>query len=310
MAKKHAIDNKPDAPLFESNGKHELIATDITQTFLDGDAETWALDKFSLTISGDEVVGIIGPSGCGKSTFLRMLAGLDEPLTGTITFDDKPVTGPDKLRAMVFQNANLFEWLTVEENIAFGLKATKQYDEKSYKIPRLIKMMGLQGFEDSYPPQISGGMASRCGLARTFVMNPQLICFDEPLSALDAFTRAALQDEIIKMQQLAHMSMVLVTHDIEEAVYLCDRVVVMSARPGKKVGELKIDLPHPRNRVSPEFVQLRSDLLDLLHQGGPLSDVEEQAFDKLDNDFDEHPNGEHHNGRHPNDKYGSDISPQ
>ena len=275
MAKKHAIDDKPDAPLFESTGAHELVARDVTQTFLDGDAEVWALDRFSLSVKGAEIVGIIGPSGCGKSTFLRMLAGLDTPLSGTITFDGKPIEGPDRTRAMVFQNANLFEWLTVEENIAFGLKAVKEYDEKSYKIPRLVKMMGLEGFEDSYPPQISGGMASRCGLARTFVMNPGLICFDEPLSALDAFTRSALQDEIVKMQQLAHMSMVIVTHDIEEAVYLCDRVVVMSARPGRFVGELAIDLPHPRNRVSPEFVEKRSQLLDLLHHGGPLTEFEE-----------------------------------
>ncbi len=288
MARKHAIDDKPDAPLFESTGAHELVATDITQTFLDGDAEVWALDRFSLSVKGAEIVGIIGPSGCGKSTFLRMLAGLDAPLSGTITFDGKLIEGPDRARAMVFQNANLFEWLTVEENIAFGLKAVKEYDEKSYKIPRLVKMMGLEGFEDSYPPQISGGMASRCGLARTFVMNPGLICFDEPLSALDAFTRSALQDEIVKMQQLAHMSMVIVTHDIEEAVYLCDRVVVMSARPGKFVGELSIDLPHPRNRVSPEFVEKRSQLLDLLHHGGPLTEFEERQAARAGDAHDTH----------------------
>ncbi len=277
MAKKHAIDDKPDAPLFEAGASHTLEARDITQTFLDGETETWALDRFSLTVKGDEIVGIIGPSGCGKSTFLRMVAGLDSPLFGTITFDGQEVKGPDRARAMVFQNANLFEWLTVEENIAFGLKATKQYEEKSYKIPRLIRMMGLEGFEDSYPPQISGGMASRCGLARAFIMNPSLMCFDEPLSALDAFTRAALQDEIVKMHELAHMAMLIVTHDIEEAVYLCDRVVVMSARPGRLVGELSIDLPHPRNRVAPEFVELRSRLLDLLHHGGPLTEGEDRA---------------------------------
>ncbi len=264
MAKKHAIDDKPDAPLFEAGASHTLEARDITQTFLDGETETWALDRFSLTVKG-------------KSTFLRMVAGLDSPLFGTITFDGQEVKGPDRARAMVFQNANLFEWLTVEENIAFGLKATKQYEEKSYKIPRLIRMMGLEGFEDSYPPQISGGMASRCGLARAFIMNPSLMCFDEPLSALDAFTRAALQDEIVKMHELAHMAMLIVTHDIEEAVYLCDRVVVMSARPGRLVGELSIDLPHPRNRVAPEFVELRSRLLDLLHHGGPLTEGESRA---------------------------------
>ncbi len=269
MSKKLAVDDRPEAPLFEPTGTHVLKAEHVTQTFLDDSGnETWAIDDFSLTVSGPEVVGIIGPSGCGKSSFLRLVVGLDQPLAGTITFDGEPVNGPDVRRAMVFQNANLFEWLTVEENIAFGLKANHQYAEMSYKIPRLIKMMQLEGFENAYVPQISGGMASRCALARTFVLNPALVCFDEPLSALDAFTRAALQDQILMMQQQAHTSMVLVTHDIEEAVYLCDRVVVMSPRPGRKIGELAIDLPHPRDRVSEEFVEYRRQLLDLLHQGG------------------------------------------
>lgn len=260
-----SIDPCPDLPLYASSGTHELVAKHVTQTFLDeGGTEVWALDDFSLTVSGAEIVGLIGPSGCGKSTFLRLVVGLDEPLSGTLSFDGEPITGPDAQRSMVFQNANLFEWLTVQENIAFGLRATHTYEESKYKIPRLIDLMGLGGFEQAYPPQISGGMASRCALARAFVQNPALICFDEPLSALDAFTRAALQDEILAMQSIAHTSMILVTHDIEEAVYLCDRVVVMSARPGRKKGELAISLPHPRDRVSPEFVEARKQLLAML----------------------------------------------
>ncbi len=193
------------------------------------------------------------------------MVGLDEPLSGSIEFDGKPVTSPDQHRALVFQNANLFEWLTVEGNIAFGLRATHEYEEKKYKIPRLIEMMGLQGFEESYPPQISGGMASRCALARAFILNPGLICLDEPLSALDAFTRSALQDEILLMNTKMETSIILVTHDIEEAVYLCDRVIVMSARPGRTVGEIAVDLEHPRDRVSPEFVAIRKQLLEMLN---------------------------------------------
>lgn len=266
MARKHVIDPRPDLPLFERGDSHTLVARDIVQTFLDdGNNEVRAIEGFSLEVAGDEIVGIIGPSGCGKSTFLRLVVGLDEPLAGTLEFDGEPITGPDAQRSMVFQNANLFEWLTVEDNIGFGLKATGCYKEKCYKIPRLIEMMGLQGFEQSYPSQISGGMASRCGLARAFVMNPGLICFDEPLSALDAFTRASLQDEIIKMQQAAHTSIILVTHDIEEAVYLCDRVIVMTERPGTNKGELLIDLPHPRDRVSDAFVEKRRRLLEMLN---------------------------------------------
>lgn len=263
--KNHPIDDRPEEPLFTSSGTHRFVAEHVTQTFLEkGGSEVWALDDFSLAVEGAEIVGIIGPSGCGKSTFLRLAVGLDEPLIGTIRFDGCAVNRPGAQRALVFQNANLFEWLTIEENIAFGLRANHVYDAWKYKIPRLIDMMGLSGFEHAYPPQISGGMASRCALARVFVLNPDLICFDEPLSALDAFTRAMLQDEILSMQSEAHTSMILVTHDIEEAVYLCDRVVVMSARPGRTIGELPIDLPHPRDRVSPEFVDKRKQLLAML----------------------------------------------
>jgi ABC-type nitrate/sulfonate/bicarbonate transport system ATPase subunit len=251
--------------LFTDTGIHELIAKNVTQTFLDeSGSEVWALDDFSLKVRGPEIVGLIGPSGCGKSTLLRLVVGLDSPLSGELSFDGEVISGTDYHRNMVFQNANLFEWLTVEANIAFALKCLHIYEEKKYKIPMLIEMMGLNGFEDSYPAQISGGMASRCALARTFVQNPALICFDEPLSALDAFTRAALQDEIIKMQKIAQTSMIIVTHDIEEAVYLCDRVVVMTPRPGKLKGEIVIDLPHPRNRISPEFMECRKELLKLL----------------------------------------------
>lgn len=266
-ASKAANASYEDKPLFESTGVHSLVARNLDQTFLDETgAEVWALDSFSFEITGSEIVGIIGPSGCGKSSFLRMVVGLDKPLSGELSFDEQPIEGPASERALVFQNANLFDWLTVEENIAFGLRACHQYKQQSYKIPRLVEMMGLEGFEQSYPSQISGGMASRCALARAFVQNPSLICLDEPLSALDAFTRAALQDEILAMQQVAHTSMIIVTHDIEEAVYLCDRVVVMSARPGRTIGELNIALKHPRNRVSSEFVEIRKQLLDLLNQ--------------------------------------------
>lgn len=272
MGRGKRIDPRPELPLFASSGKHELVAEHVTQTFLDENgSEVWALDDFSLTVSGSEIVGIIGPSGCGKSTFLRLVVGLDEPLSGALLFDGETINGPSVARSMVFQNANLFEWLTVEENIAFGLHATHTYDKGKYKIPRLIEMMGLGGFERAYPPQISGGMASRCALARSFVLNPSLICFDEPLSALDAFTRAALQDEILAMQAIAHTSLILVTHDIEEAVYLCDRVVVMTPRPGRTKGELTIDLPHPRDRVSPEFVNRRRQLLAMLDDSESVS---------------------------------------
>lgn len=261
-----------DRPLYGSTGTHRLSLAHISQVFrTEGGNGTWALDDVSLTLEGNEIVGIIGPSGCGKSTLLRIAAGLDRPCEGSATFDGKPITGPDYHRSLVFQNPNLFEWLTVSENIAFGLKARHSYEGECFKIPRLIEIMGLQGFEDAYPSQISGGMASRCALARSFIQNPQLILLDEPLSALDAFTRAAIQDEILSMQQSARTSIALVTHDIEEAVYLCDRIIVMSKRPGRIIGEVFVNLAHPRNRISPEFVEMRGTIMHML-ENAPAQD--------------------------------------
>lgn len=243
---------------------HSLDAKDIVRIYTDDEhRDVLALDHFSLHMEGAEVVGIVGPSGCGKSTFLRLVAGLDLPQEGTLVYDGEPISGPHYDRGLVFQNAALYDWLTVHDNIAFGLKARHVYKQNAHKVDEYIKMMGLEGFEKSYPYQISGGMASRTALARTFVQNPGLVLLDEPLSALDAFTRMAIQDEIVRMHLQTDAMFMLVTHDIEEAVYLCDRVVVMSPRPGRMVGEVAIDLPHPRDRMSEEFVAKRREILGL-----------------------------------------------
>lgn len=243
---------------------HTLEAKDIVRIYTDdANRDVLALDHFSLHMEGAEVVGIVGPSGCGKSTFLRLVAGLDMPQEGTLVYDGEPIRGPHYDRGLVFQNAALYDWLTVHDNIAFGLKARHVYKQNKHKVDEYIKMMGLEGFEKSYPYQISGGMASRTALARTFVQNPGLVLLDEPLSALDAFTRMAIQDEIVRMHLHSDAMFMLVTHDIEEAVYLCDRVVVMSGRPGRAVGEVAIDLAHPRDRMSDEFVAKRREILSL-----------------------------------------------
>jgi sulfonate transport system ATP-binding protein len=245
--------------------RHRLEATDITRIFTDqAGADLLVLDKFGLTIEGNEIVGIVGPSGCGKSTFLRLVAGLDAAQGGTLLYDGKPIEGPHYDRGLVFQSAALFDWLTVYGNIAFGLKARKVFKGNEHKIDEYIKMMGLEGFEKSYPYQISGGMASRTALARTFIQNPGLVLLDEPLSALDAFTRMSIQDEVIKMHRRTGAIYLLVTHDIEEAVYLCDRVIVMSARPGRLLADIPVDLKHPRDRVSAEFVAKRREVLERL----------------------------------------------
>lgn len=248
-----------------------LIAKNIDRTYTGADGTiVKALDGFSLEMTGAEVVGIVGPSGCGKSTFLRLVAGLDHAQAGTLTFDGNPITGPDYNRGLVFQSPTLFEWLNVRDNIAFGLRARGVYRKDKAaaqaKINHYIKLMGLEGFEKSYPHQISGGMASRCALARTFIQEPELILLDEPLSALDAFTRMKIQDEIVRMHQQTDAMFLLVTHDIEEAVYLCDRIIVMSPRPGRVIAELNIDLPHPRDRVSHEFIEIRRRVLEAFNQ--------------------------------------------
>lgn len=242
-----------------------LIAQDLTRTFTDaGEQTVAALEGFSLTVKGTETVGIVGPSGCGKSTFLRLVAGLDQPQSGTLTYNGEAITKPSPHRGLVFQNAALFEWLTVYENIAFGLRARKVYKEQKHRIQPLIDQMGLTGFEHYYPHQISGGMASRTALARSFIQDPGVVLLDEPLSALDAFTRATIQDQIIAEQQQSPAIILLVTHDIEEAVYLSDRVVVMSPRPGRIVGEVAISLDHPRDRTSDAFITLRKQVMRLL----------------------------------------------
>ena len=243
---------------------HHLEVHDVVQIF-EGPAgqEVRALDGVSLAINKPEIVGIIGPSGCGKSTLLRCLAGLDTPYSGTLLYDGNPIEGPHYDRGLVFQDAALYDWLTVYENIAFGLKARHVFKGNEQRVTDYIKLMGLEGFEDSYPYQISGGMASRTALARTFIQDPGLVLLDEPLSALDAFTRALIQDQIVAMHLRTDALFVLVTHDIEEAVYLCDRILVMSPRPARIVAEIPVDLAHPRDRVGSAFVEKRREVLQV-----------------------------------------------
>lgn len=242
-----------------------LAAKDVLRVFDDADkGELVALRDFNLQAKHGEIVALIGPSGCGKSTFLRLVAGLDKAQGGTVEYGGEPITGPSHDRGFVFQETNLYPWLTVEKNIAFGLKARGIYREQKGRVQEMIDLMGLTGFEKSYPHQISGGMAARVAIAQTFVQDPGIILLDEPLSALDAFTRATIQDEILKMRNRFQPIILMVTHDIEEAVYMADRVVVLSPRPGTNAGEVVIDMPHPRDRISSEFIEYRHRIMDML----------------------------------------------
>lgn len=232
------------------------------------------LNGFSLDVRPGSFVSLIGPSGCGKSTLLRIIGGLEKQYDGTVFLDGERVTRAGSDRGFAFQGSNLFPWLTVEGNVAFGLKARKIYREKKQDVMDIIRLVGLSGFEDSYPHQISGGMQQRASLARALVGHPKVLLLDEPLGALDAFTRMNLQDEILRIKNENDMTMLMVTHDVDEAIYMSDRVVVMSARPSRVEAVIDIDLPRPRVRVQDTFSIYRNRILDILNLGGKLHDVE------------------------------------
>lgn len=224
-----------------------------------------ALRDINLNIRAGEFISFIGPSGCGKTTLMRLIAGLDKPQSGELFLDNEKIENTNFERGYVFQQANLFPWETIENNIAAGLKARKIYKEHKNEVKEYIKLTGLEGFENSYPHQVSGGMAQRASLARALINNPKVLLLDEPLGALDAFTRMDLQDKLIELWQQRKTTMVLVTHDVDEAIYLSNRVVIMTPRPGKIEGIVKIELERPRNRTAHKFVELRKEILEKLH---------------------------------------------
>lgn len=233
-----------------------------------------ALNGFDLRIKPGSFVSLIGPSGCGKSTLLRIIGGLDTATSGKIFLDGQEIKKPGSDRGFAFQGSNLFPWLTVEKNIAFGLKARHIYKEKKQDVEEYINLVGLKGFEKSYPHQLSGGMQQRASLARALVGHPSVLLLDEPLGALDAFTRINLQDEILRIWQEYNTTMIMVTHDVDEAIYMSDQVVVMSARPSKVEAVIDIDLPRPRARAQDTFQEYRTHILKVLDLGGKIEEVE------------------------------------
>lgn len=247
----------------------------IKKSFVQVDGETVnALNGVNLTINPGEFICLIGPSGCGKSTLLRLLAGLDQATEGNVYLDGERVTKPSYDRGLVFQNHTLFPWLNIYDNIAFGLRARKIFKEKKETVSEFMELVGLKGFEKSYPHQLSGGMCQRAALARALIGHPKVLLLDEPLGALDAFTRMNMQDELLRIQNEKNMTMVMVTHDVDEAVYLSDKIVVMSARPAKVEKVVKVELSKPRDRNNPEFIRLRSEILKTLHYAGNEKDME------------------------------------
>lgn len=220
------------------------------------------LDNIHLDIAPGEFISIVGASGCGKSTLLRLILGLDEAFDGRILLDGKPIKGTGLERGIVFQDHRLFPWLNVEQNVAVGLKNSPlSAVQKRDTVREHIELVGLQDFIESYPHQISGGMAQRVAIARGLVNRPSVLLLDEPLGALDALTRARLQGELQNIWAKEKITMILVTHDVDEAVFLGDRVVVMQPNPGRIRRIVDVDLPRPRNRSDSRFIALRDDVL-------------------------------------------------
>jgi ABC-type nitrate/sulfonate/bicarbonate transport system ATPase subunit len=232
------------------------------------------LNNINLEFNPGEFISLIGPSGCGKSTLLRIIAGLLQSDSGKLYLDGEEILAPGYERGLVFQDPTLFPWKTIYENIAFGLRARKVYKEEKHNIPAFFKLVGLEGFEKSYPHHLSGGMAQRASLARALVNNPKVLLLDEPLGALDAFTRMNMQDEILKIWDERRMTTVMVTHDVDEAIYMATHIVVMSARPAKIEKIIKVEIGRPRRRDDPDFLKLRAKILQILHYAGSREELQ------------------------------------
>jgi ABC-type nitrate/sulfonate/bicarbonate transport system ATPase subunit/flavin-dependent dehydrogenase len=270
----HAKSAKPAGPARPADEASSLLVRDVRKFFWAPDGSSLlALDGVSLSVAAGEMVSLLGPSGCGKSTLLRLIAGLDRPTSGELRVGDDPIAGPSAERGLMFQNANLFPWLTIRKNIQSGLVARRLLRRRRHEVDEFMRLVGLEAFADVYPHQLSGGMAQRAALARALVNHPRVLLLDEPLGALDQFTRMRMQDEVLRLWQARGTTMVLVTHDIDEAIYMSDRIVLMTPRPGRIERILPVTLPRPRQRNSPEFLELRARILEMLHfAGSPAAD--------------------------------------
>jgi len=264
------------APEHEVSEAASIRVWHVTKEFVSPDGGVTpgvhALDDFSLSVAAGELVSIVGPSGCGKSTLLRMIAGLISATAGEVLIGAETITGPSAERGLVFQDPNLFPWLTVRRNIEVGLVARGVLREKRAEVDEFMRLVGLEAFANSFPHHLSGGMAQRVSLARALINHPRVLLLDEPLGALDAFTRMRMQDEVLRLWQARGTTMLFVTHDIDEAIYMSDRIVIMTQRPGKIEQIIPVELDRIRDRSSPDFLRLRGDILETLHFAGqPLA---------------------------------------
>lgn len=249
----------------------KVLVDQVTKTFESNKGDkTTALAEVNLTIKENEFITILGPSGCGKSTLLRIVGGLEEQTTGRVLLDGGEVSGPSEERGFVFQSYSLFPWLTVKENIEFGLKNKKVPLKEREEISKeYIDLIGLHGFSDHYPKQLSGGMQQRVAIARALANDPQILLLDEPFGALDNQTRSLMQESLLNIWEKTHKTILFVTHDVEEAIFLASRVLVMTSRPGKIKADIPIDLEYPRSyqlKSDPRFLEYKSQIYEMIRE--------------------------------------------
>jgi NitT/TauT family transport system ATP-binding protein len=254
----------------------KISVKNVRKTFPLKGEEFVALGDVSLDIADNEFVTVVGPSGCGKSTVMNILAGLDMPSGGHAFVDGSEVKGPGPERGVIFQQYALFPWLTVRKNVEFGLEtAGIPKKERRERAEHFINLVGLGHFADALPKMLSGGMKQRCAIARAYAVNPSILLMDEPFGALDALTRVKLQEQLLETWSQEKRTVLFITHDVDEAVFLANRVIVMAARPGRIFKEIRVDLPYPRTeemRLSPEFADLRNQVWHAVyHQEAPTA---------------------------------------
>lgn len=244
-----------------------IVVRDLRKVYRDATGDVVAIDGLNLNIRAGEFLCILGPSGCGKSSLLNILAGFEAPTSGSALLNDKPITGPSRQQGVVFQDtAALFPWLSVQENVAFGLKnALLSTREKKEKVRSTLALVGLQEFAEKWPHQLSGGMRQLVSIARVLVTDSRVLLMDEPFAALDAMTRQRMQQKLIEIWEATRITVMLITHSVDEAIYLSNRTLVFSKRPASIAVEIPVDMAHPRVVTDPEFNRLKS--VALTHLG-------------------------------------------